>query len=68
MDFRNEALELIDELLLAYNGQLILLRLVRDISPFKTLELAGKDLEQKIASVETKISGARSRRLKLQEA
>ena len=68
MDFKTEALELADEVLLALNGQVILLKLVRDISPFRTLQLAGQDLEDKIKSVEQKIAAARSRRLKLKEA
>ena len=68
MDYKAEALELVDEVLLAYNAQEILLRLILDVSPSRTLELAGKDLEAQIKKVETKIATARARRLALREA
>jgi hypothetical protein len=56
-----------DELVTALEGQLILCKLVRDLSPAEAYKLVGPEIESRIHKIEDQIEQAKARKQKLEE-
>ncbi|MFH1080478.1 MAG: hypothetical protein V1766_09505 [Pseudomonadota bacterium] len=66
-DYKAEAITINNELLTALDGQLILCKLLRDVSPPKAYKLSGPDIESRIHKIEDQISRVEARKQKLKE-
>lgn len=64
-DFKQTAIKINDELLVALRGQEILMKLIRETSPDKAYKIVGADIEKRILLIEDQISRVQARKQEL---